>query len=334
MPKSKSMKLKACLLISAFLMINPTAWSDPLQAISQWQIPEADRHLPTAEAEKWLQITNDATVLEGASFDHAGNMLLTNVFRGQILKVGPQRRHAILFEDSQLEPSATSVADNGFIYVAAGHKDGSGGEIFRIDSDGHDRQIILSADKGYLPNDMIVDKQQGIYFTDARGNSGDLSGGVYYISPDRKTLSPVLTHLSGGNGIALSPDGHTLWVVEFSAGVLHRLVMKNATKIAPFGETVAYRFNSPAPDSMKADDEGNLYIALHGQGRIIVLNRNATPAGQITIPGRMKGEYLRTANLAIKPGSHEMYILSSSDAEHNAGAAIFKSMAIGNGIKN
>jgi lactonase len=123
-------------------------------------------------------------------------------------------------------------------------------------------------------------------------------------------VTPVLTHLTGGNGIALSPDGKTLWVVEFSA-------------IQPFGETVAYRFNSLAPDSMKADSDGNLYVALHGQGRVIVLNPKATAIGQITIPGRESGNYLRTANMAIRPGTREVYIVSSNDPELKTGGAIF-----------
>ncbi|WP_249215763.1 SMP-30/gluconolactonase/LRE family protein [Citrobacter sp. JGM124] len=330
------MNFKKCLITGAFLMASASAWPAPpahLQDIPRYQIPEADRGLQKVDAEKWLQVTDAATVLEGPSFDHAGNLLLTDVFRGQIIKIDPQRRQLVLFEDANLTPSATAVAPDGRIYVAAGHKDGSGGEIFSIDEQGQNRRVILPADKNYQPNDIVLGKQGEIYFTDARGNSGDLSGGVYCISPGTKTISPVLTHLSGANGLALSPDGGTLWVVEFSAGVLHRLVMKNASEIEPFGETVAYRFNSPAPDSMKADDKGNLYIALHGQGRVIVLNGNAIPIGQITIPGRDKGEFLRTANLAIKPDTHELYILSSSDAEHPSGAAVFRSWSLGKGLK-
>ncbi|RPD96795.1 SMP-30/gluconolactonase/LRE family protein [Candidatus Pantoea deserta] len=330
------MKFKKFLTAGAFFIASTSALSAPLaylQDIPLYQIPEADRNLQTVDAEKWLQVTDATTVLEGPSFDRQGNLLLTDVFKGQIIKIDPQRRQSVLFEDVHLAPSATAIGQDGHIYVAAGHKDDSSGEIFSLDGQGQNRRVILSADRKYQPNDLVLDKQGGIYFTDARGNSGDRSGGVYYISPGEKTISPVLTHLSGANGIALSPDGGTLWVVEFSAGVLHRLVMKNASEVEPFGETVAYRFNSPAPDSMKADNKGNLYIALHGQGRVIALNSNAIPVGQITIPGRDKGEFLRTANLAIRPGTHELYILSSGDAEHHSGAAVFRSNSLGKGQK-
>jgi len=119
--------------------------------------------------------------------------------------------------------------------------------------DSSDRNTVFGAEKGILPNDMVFDKQGGLYLTDARVDSGNPTGGVYYLSPDQKQLTPLLTHLSGGNGIALSLDGKTLYVIEFSAGVLHRLVLQDATHIQLFGETVAYRFNSPAPDSIKVD---------------------------------------------------------------------------------
>ncbi|MFU2317098.1 SMP-30/gluconolactonase/LRE family protein [Rahnella sp. PCH160] len=104
------------------------------------------------------------------------------------------------------------------------------------------------------------------------------------------------------------------------------------TTIAPYGETVAYPFNSPAPDSMKADSDGNLYIALHGQGRVIVLNRNAIPIGQITIPGRDEGNYLRTTNLAIKQGERDVYITASSDMNNKNGSGIFKVSGFANGL--
>lgn len=326
--KGNFMNFKTSITAGALLMASTFAWSAPvafLQDIPRYQIPEADRTLQKVEAEKWLQVTDATTVLEGSSFDRQGNLFLTDVFKGRVLKIDPQRRQSVLFEDTSLAPTATAIAPDGRIYVVAGHKDGSGGEIFSLDEQGQNRRVILSADQQYQANDLVLDRLGGIYFTDARGNSGDPSGGVYYISPDQKSISPVLTHLSGANGIALSPDGGTLWVVEFSAGVLHRLVMKNAREVEPFGETVAYRFNSPAPDSMKADDKGNLYIALHGQGRVIVLNSNAVPVGQITIPGRDKGEFLRTSNLAIRPGTHELYILSAGDEEHHSGGAVFRS---------
>lgn len=320
-----------CLLVATAMVSTTVCAAIPElsyqgEKTSLWQIPWPDNQLQTVSATRWIQVTETPTVLEGPAFDRAGNLFFTDVFHGEIIRADKNRQLKTIFISKAIKPSAIAIHKNGRIYIAGVYTHGNGGTIFSFNADGTDPQTVFSADKGYLPNDMVFDKNGGIYFTDARGNSGNPEGGVYYVSPDQSTITPVLQHLSGGNGIALSPDGKTLWVIEFSAGVLHRLNMKDATHIEPFGETVAYRFNSPAPDSMKVDNDGNLYVALHGQGRVIVLNRNAIPVGQITIPGRESGDFLRTSNVAFRPGTREIYILSASEPARNTGAAIFTAM--------
>jgi sugar lactone lactonase YvrE len=51
----------------------------------------------------------------------------------------------------------------------------------------------------------------------------DPIGGVYYVALDLKTITPVLPRLAGANGVALSPDGKTLWVTEYLKGLLHKI---------------------------------------------------------------------------------------------------------------
>ena len=73
------------------------------------------------------------------------------------------------------------------------------------------------------------------------------TGGVYYVSPDLKTVTPILPHLAAANGVALSPDGKTLWITEFSKGLLHRVQLSDATTVAPFGTAITYQFTGPSP---------------------------------------------------------------------------------------
>ncbi|MBA0168956.1 SMP-30/gluconolactonase/LRE family protein [Pectobacterium sp. CFBP8739] len=287
-------------------------------------IPFPDNQLQTAQADLWQVITKDTTLIEGPAFDTHGNLYLTDLYHGQVVKVDNHNNVSIVHSSKEYAPCSIAITQDGKLVVAAVAFDGSKGMIFSMNADGSDIQTLVNTDKGFRPNDMVFDKNGGFYFTDASGNSGDPAGGVYYVSPDFKTVTPILKNLSGGNGIALSPDGKTLWVVEFSAGVLHRLLMQDATHIRAFGENVAYRFNGLVADSMKADSDGNLYIALHGQGRVIVLNQNAVPIGQITLAGRDQGHYLRSTNLAFKPGTREVYITSSNDEDLKTGSAVFK----------
>jgi lactonase len=56
---------------------------------------------------------------------------------------------------------------------------------------------------------LVFDAKGGFYFTDFRGVSTDPKGGVHYVSPDFRTITPVLPHLAMANGIALSPSGRS-----------------------------------------------------------------------------------------------------------------------------
>lgn len=43
---------------------------------------------------------------------------------------------------------------------------------------------------------------------------------------------------------------------------------------------------------MPADSDGNLYVAMYGQGRVLVFNKNGIPIGQILLLGRDEGHNL------------------------------------------
>ena len=80
--------------------------------------------------------------------------------------------------------------------------------------------------KPYIrPNDLVVDKKGGIYFTDcyqigAKRLPDDLPQAVYYISPDHKKVTRVIDDISRPNGITLSPNEKTLFVNDWDGSYL------------------------------------------------------------------------------------------------------------------
>jgi lactonase len=132
--------------------------------------------------------------------------------------------------------------------------------------------------------------------------------------------------MSLGNGVAPSPDGKDLWITEFGRNLLDRIELVDATTIAPFGSVTAYHFTGPAPDSMRADADGNFYVAMYAQGRVLVFNKNGIPIGQVLLPGRQEGHNLRSTSMAIRPGTNDLDIVSS-DAGKGEGATIFHAKA-------
>ncbi len=149
------------------------------------------------------------------------------------------------------------------------------------------------------PNDLWIDAAGGIYFTDPRyGKRDDLEQdkeAVYYAaaagSPAR-----VIDDLVRPNGIALSPDGRFLYVVDNGAHTLHRYPVTGPGKIGR-GERIACVTH---PDGMTVDEKGRLYVT--ARGGVWVLDANGKWIGLLETPEQ-------PANCTFGgPGYHTLFI--------------------------
>ncbi|WHO82634.1 SMP-30/gluconolactonase/LRE family protein [Rhizobium leguminosarum] len=287
-------------------------------------IPPSERGLQTVTAEVWFNVPGNGPVLEGAAFDPSGHLLFCNVANGDVLRLTTDRKLSTILHLESFGPGGLAI-HNQEIFIAAMDQSRKVGMIASVRLDGTGLRTIVGAEAGFMPNDLVFDHAGGFYFTDFKGASTDPAGGTYYVSSDFSKITPVLPHLAMANGVALSPDGKELWITEFSRNLLHRVKLATATTISPSGTAIAYQFVGPAPDSMRADADGNLYVALFGQARVLVFNRSGLPIGQILLPGRDDGRNLALTSMAIRPGTSEIYILA---ADLNAGTAtVFLSRA-------
>ncbi|HHQ6239544.1 TPA: SMP-30/gluconolactonase/LRE family protein [Klebsiella pneumoniae] len=150
--------------------------------------------------------------------------------------------------------------------------------------------------------------------------------GIVFDRNNNLLFVDILPGLAVGNGIAIDPAGSQIWATEHAKNRLHRVRLSDATTVAPFGSVVTYQFTGPAPDGARVDSEGNVYVAISGQGRVMVFNRNGLPIGQIVLPDRDKGRNLKSTSLAIRPGHRELFIVANSGTEPS-GAMIFRSGA-------
>ncbi len=109
------------------------------------------------------------------------------------------------------------------------------------------------------PNDLWIDPEGGIYFTDPRYGPRDNmeldKEAVYYVTVDGK-ITRVIDDLVRPNGIALSPNGKLLYVVDNGADKLYRYPVKGPGRIGK-GQRIAYVTH---PDGMTLDKEGRLYV--------------------------------------------------------------------------
>ncbi len=273
--------------------------------------------------------------LEGPAFDRHGNLLFVEIYGGRLLRLSPSHELGTVFSEPGLNPSGMAIHQDGRIFLAAcGARNAQGrfdaGSVIVIDADGSDRRTIVPPSAGYVPNDLVFDSQGACYVSDFRGHSTDAAGGVFYLAPDFETITSVLPKLCMANGVALSPDGKVLWATEFAACRLHRAELSAPGVIAQTGSSIPYHFIGPGPDSMRTDAEGNVYVAMNRQGRILVFSPYGIPIGQILLPGREHNHFLRCTSLALSPSSRDLFIVAR-DEVGGGGTMIFKARGFSEG---
>lgn len=120
-----------------------------------------------------------------------------------------------------------------------------------------------------------------------------------------------------------STDGKVLWASVFATGRIHRADMAAPGIVGRWGSLLPYQFIGRAPDSMRTDADGNLYLAACHQGRLLVFSPGGISIGQILLPGREDDKFLKVTSMAFVAGSNEMVILARDELK-KTGAMIFK----------
>ena len=118
-------------------------------------------------------------------------------------------------------------------------------------------QEDLAKDKHRKPNDLVVDRPGGVYFT----LTG--AGEVVYVSPQGKAQT-VASNIQTPNGLILSPDEKTLYVSEYvPKKILSFKVGKNGALNAKklFAKMDDGQLNLKGDEGMCVDRAGNVYCA-------------------------------------------------------------------------
>lgn len=315
-----------CALFLLFLFSSGSSYA----ASPGMPIPPSELAIPAALAAPWVQVAPTNDILEGAIFDPDGNLLFCDVTNRRVLRLGSDQRLSTVLQLENLSPGGLAFDKDGRLFIAALDLRTKRGGIFALAPNSSSLETILPDDAGFWPNDLVMAPGGGLYFSDFHGSATNPAGGVYYLPPDFSKPVPVIPHMGQANGVALSPDGKTLWATEFAKNRLHRATLADPVTVGITDSTIPCHFTGGAPDSMRVDRDGNVYVAMYGQGRILIFNDLGIPIGQILLPGREHRENLLNTSLAINPAANELFTVSSN-LQPGRPAMIFRADALAPG---
>ncbi len=132
------------------------------------------------------------------------------------------------------------------------------------------------------PNDIAVRRDGHIYFTDpAFGNQQDSREldfyGVFHITP-KGELEAIARWKTRPNGIALSPNGRTLYVTDSDARLVRAFDLDRSG--AASNEHVVIEKIDGVPGGIRTDEKGNLWIAAKS---VVAFSPQGQPLGRIEL---------------------------------------------------
>jgi gluconolactonase len=209
-----------------------------------------------------LSIDGQYNFTEGPAADAQGNVYFSDIPAGRIYKWAPDGNVTIFLDDLN-RPNGLAFTSEGFLIAC----ECGAGRLISIDSQGH---ITVLADKYNQtrfnePNDLWIDPQGGIYFTDPAYQSPVVQEGehVYYLSPDRGQVKRVVNNMTRPNGIVGTPDGKTLYVTDQGAGQTFAYGINSNGTLSN-----QQLFASVGSDGMTLDTQGNLYLTTPNQVQV------------------------------------------------------------------
>jgi sugar lactone lactonase YvrE len=258
-----------------------------------------------------VQVINDDAHFPEGPIWYRGKLYYVEYDRNAVM-TWDGRRNAVFSAEKGCGQSAVAPTPRGD-FLTTCYDNGS---IGRMNAGG----IVLPAythdkdgNKFVGPNDLAPDTRGGIYFTASGRRGRYIDGKVFYIAACG-TITQVATDLHNANGLAVSADGKSLYVVETEERRLLEFTIGPGGSLSDRRvfvnlDELTHRVAPIWPDGVKVSSKGELYIGqsprdLHMPllGQIFVLSAEGKLLRTLTLPSP------KVPNLAFSPDEKTLYV--------------------------
>ncbi|GHB74037.1 SMP-30/gluconolactonase/LRE family protein [Persicitalea jodogahamensis] len=209
---------------------------------------------------------------EGPAIDREGNLFFTTLTGGKIYQKNQEGISSAWAEAAC--PNGQVVLPNGEHWIC----DSQNASVVRLSCTG---QFVGNVIEGScagvsvrVPNDLVVDSEQNLYFTDSVRHHGK----VCYLGNDGKEYI-VAEGLDYPNGLVLGKDERCLYVAESYQNRIVKMALTEpgvmAGKPEVFADLPIHASNTAIgnlPDGLALDHKGNVWVAHYGMQAVQVLS--------------------------------------------------------------
>lgn len=213
---------------------------------------------PAGEIER---VSTGHQFVEGPAWDGAGRLYFTDI-PSTTIHVLEQGRVTQFTTDSRRANGLMLAADGRLIACEMS------GALVAYEVDSKERRVLVGEHDGRpfnAPNDLVIDRAGGVYFTDPRfGAPNPLpqeQQGVYYLPAGGDRAVSVARDLPAPNGVLLSPDEQTLYVLPSASPVMLAYPVEAPGRIGPAREFCRTKGGpNEGSDGGAVDSQGNVYL--------------------------------------------------------------------------
>ncbi|MGY8767670.1 MAG: SMP-30/gluconolactonase/LRE family protein [Pirellulales bacterium] len=210
------------------------------------------------------QVEGEYQFTEGPTADSQGNLFFTDIPASRIYRLDTQGKVSTFVGDSG-HANGLMLDKNGILFACQ-----MDGQLVSYDGNGKPIKVLAKKHENKrfnAPNDLVLDKAGGIYFTDPRYRAPlpwpQVKEAVYYVNA-QGNITRLVDDLQAPNGVLLSPDEKTLYVIPSMQKQMMAYPVESPGKLGK-GKVLCElqqkeKDGNSGGDGLTIDTLGNLYI--------------------------------------------------------------------------